>query len=98
MTAKVQLVQADGPTSIRVDAEITDEGDLLLSGQDLGAAPQEAFGDSDYEYWLKILAADKDRLLLVVLERDYSGNLSVISDLMTFLKAKGIPYEFASYA
>ena len=98
MTAKVRLVQADGPTSIRVDAEITDEGDLLLSGQDLGAAPQEAFGDSDYEYWLKIKAPFKDHLLLALMETLYSGNTSVVSELKDYLYSKGIPCEFDSYA
>lgn len=67
MTNKVILVNIQGPTSIYIDAAITDEGDLLFSGQDIGDAPNEIFGDSDYEYWLTIKAAHKDRLLLALI-------------------------------
>ncbi|MGD8584725.1 MAG: hypothetical protein PVH65_10090 [Chloroflexota bacterium] len=95
---KVNLVQVKGPTSIYIDVEITDEGDLLFSGQDIGKAPEEFFGDSDYEYWLLVKAAQKDQLLLALIERFYSGNTRVISELREFLNARGIANEFDSYS
>lgn len=52
-----------GKTSVAIDLVIRDNGDLVLEGQDLGAAPREVFGDSDYEYWLTLRAGDKDRAL-----------------------------------
>ena len=97
MPETVSLVQVKGPTSIYIDAEITDEGDLLFSGQDIGQAPSETFGDSDYEYWLYIKAASKDRVLLALIEKLYSGNTKLISEFMEYLKSKEIPYEFHSY-
>ena len=97
MKNKANLVHIEGPTSIYIDAEITDSGDLLLSGQDLGAAPQKFFGDSDYEYRLRVGAAHKDRLLLALLEKLYSGNPSVVSQLREYLDSKGIPAEFSTY-
>lgn len=39
MGAKVELVRIEGPTSIYVDAEINEVGDLILSGQDVGEVP-----------------------------------------------------------
>jgi hypothetical protein len=95
---KVNLVQVKGPTSIYIDVEITEEGDLLFSGQDIGKAPEEFFGDSDYEYWLLIKAAQKDQVLLALIERFYSGNTRVISELRDFLNTKGIANEFDSYS
>ena len=65
-------------TSIHIDAEITNSGDLLLPGQDLGQAPLEFFGDSDYEHWLRIPAANKDQVLLALIQTLYSGNTSLI--------------------
>ena len=97
MSEKVNLVHTHGATSVRIDVEITDEGDLLFSGQDVGDAPEEFWGDSDYEYWLKISAADKDRVLLALIEKLYSGNGSLISEIKDYLAYKGIPSEFASY-
>jgi hypothetical protein len=98
MSDKVSLVQIEGATSIYIDAEITDEGDLLFSGQDIGQVPSEMFGDSDYEYWLTIKAVNKDKVLLALIEKLYSGNSRLISELMDYLKSKGIPYEFHSYS
>jgi hypothetical protein len=45
MSEKVRLVDTHGATSVRIDVEITDEGDLLFSGQDVGDAPNEFWGD-----------------------------------------------------
>jgi hypothetical protein len=95
---RVTLVDLKGPTCIHIEAEITDTGDLLLSGQDLGDAPRTFFGDSDYEYWLRIAAHDKDRMLLALLESRFAGNESSVSELQAYLKSRDIPCEFCSYA
>jgi hypothetical protein len=97
MANKVNLVHIEGATSIYIDVKITDQGDLLFSGQDLGKAPIEMFGDSDYEYWLNIPAQNKDQMLLALIEKFYSGNARVISELKTFLESKKIPCNFSSY-
>jgi hypothetical protein len=97
MIDRVRLVDLEGPTSIHIDLAITEEGDLLFSGQDLGDAPRTSFGDSDYEYWLRISAADKDRLLLALIEKLYAGNLSLVSEIRGYLDSKGIPRTFDSY-
>ena len=97
MTESIRLVDVEGATSIHIGAEITDKGDLLISGQDLGEFPLEHWGDVDYEYWLLIRAADKDRLLLALLEKLYAGNDCVVSELKAYLDARGIPSQFDSY-
>jgi hypothetical protein len=97
MIKMVRLVDEAGSTKVQIDVEITDEGDLLFSGYDIGQAPQEIFGDSDYEYWLRIKAADKDQLLLALIEKIYSGNNRVISEFQEYLKANKIPNEFTSF-
>ena len=91
---KVVLVNLGGATSIHIEVEVTDEGALLFSGQDIGAAPSELYGDSDYEYWLTIPAKDKDKLLLALLEKYLSGNHKVISELRQLCEAKGISCGF----
>lgn len=98
MKNEITLVNIKGPTQIHIDVEITEEGDLLFSGQDLGEAPRKYFGDSDYEYWLRISARDKDQLLVALIETLYSGDSLVISKLRDFLKSKGIDYKFDSYS
>lgn len=98
MKNRIKLVEIEGSTSIHIYVEITDGGDLLLSGQDLGEAPQMIWGDSDYEYWLRIKNADKEAVLLALIEKHYSGNASVVTELREYLESKEIPCEFHSYA
>lgn len=93
---QIVLVKQPGATSVRITAEICENGDLQLSGQDLGKAPQEIFGKSDYEYWLTVPAAQRDPLLLALLEALYKGDVCVVSKMREMLEAKGIPSEFFS--
>ncbi len=70
---KVKLVAHRGETSVFIDAEIDEKGNLVLSGQDIGKAPEEWFGDSDYEYWLVVAASEKDHVLTMLLGQAASG-------------------------
>jgi hypothetical protein len=70
---KVKLVASRSETSIFIDAEIDEKGNLVVSGQDIGKAPKEWFGEEDYEYWLVVAASDKDRVLPILLERAAGG-------------------------
>src|SRR5208282_2064920 len=93
---QIVLVEQPGETSIRISAEILEDGDLQLSGQDIGKAPREIFGDSDYEYWLRVPSAQKDALLLALLEALHKGDPSVVSKMKALLAARKIPCEFFS--
>jgi len=86
----------------------------VLEGSDLGAAPREIFGDSDYEYWLTIRAedkgrvleglldegrgGDKDSLILDLLVERFGRSNQPVSDIREWLEERGIPYAFDSYA
>lgn len=98
MEKKAKLVEVKAATSIYIDVEMTQEGNLLFSGQDIGEAPESFFGDSDYEYWLMVEEEQKDRVLLALIEKHYSGNTSVITEFQALLKSKDIPSEFHSWA
>ena len=93
----VRLVDIHGPARTWVDVEINDNGDLVFSAQDVGNVPEEFWGDSDYEYWLHIAAADKDRVLLALIQKMYSGNEKAVTEFKRFLTSKHIPCEFSSY-
>jgi hypothetical protein len=64
---KVKLVASRGETSVFIDAEIDEQGSLVVSGQDIGKAPKDWFGHDAYEYWLVVAASEKDRVLSILL-------------------------------
>jgi hypothetical protein len=97
MEKKRILVDEKGVTTVFIEVEITSEGDLLFTGQDIGKLPAELFGDSDYEYWLRIKEEYKDQVLLALLEHLYSGSTGLISAFREVLESKGIPCEFSSF-
>ena len=97
MTRRIKLYESRGKTSIFIEAEIEKSGDLQLSGQDVGEAPNKFWGDGDYEYWLKVSKEHKDDLLLLLIEKIYGGNSFVISEFKEMLESRGIPYKFHSY-
>jgi hypothetical protein len=80
-----------------IDVRIKENGDLLFSGQDIGDAPEQIFGDIDYEYWLTVPAAEKDKLLLALIEKHYAGDAMLVSTLREFMESKQISCEFHSH-
>ena len=57
---KVKLFEEEGETSRYIYAEINDEGDIIINGQDVGKEPLEFWGDSDYEFSTYVSAKHKD--------------------------------------
>ena len=84
-------------TKSTLDAYFGANGDLILSGCDLGDLPERVWGDSDYEYWLRIPAEQKDLILLYLLEDTYKGNPSASTQFREWLKQRGIPCTFGSW-
>lgn len=56
-----------GETSRFIDAILDSEGELMLSGVDVGKAPLEFWGDSDYEFWVVVAAEAVGRVRAALL-------------------------------
>ena len=89
---------------VHVRASLSD-GVLTISGHDLGYLVEEAWGDSDYEYWYSLDRENTDRLLRVIhgeqdpqeaLLREFSGEAGC-RKLVEICKKHGIRYSFDSY-
>lgn len=74
---QVRLLEDRGATSRFVDAEIREDGELVVSGQDVGEAPLEWWGDTDYEWWVTVASKDKPRVLHALLERAQWAGVSL---------------------
>jgi hypothetical protein len=77
----VQLFEERGETSRFVDAEIKENGDLVVSAQDVGKAPLEWWGDSDYEFWVTVASKDKQRVFHALIGRTRKSRDSLPTEL-----------------
>ena len=89
---------------IHVWASITD-GELAVSGQDLGSYVENSWGDSDYEYWYTFTTEETVKLLDVIggaedpeaaLVREFNG-VNGCRKLVRLCDREGIKYSFYSY-
>ncbi|MGA9771285.1 MAG: hypothetical protein WBV94_19780 [Blastocatellia bacterium] len=79
--------------SVHVVAKIDDEENLVLEGYDIGRYVKEHWGDSDYEYWLRVARDDKDTALLWLIKERFATS----SEFKQWLDDKGIPNQFDSW-
>jgi hypothetical protein len=93
MTDKIRLYEQRGDTISWADAGFSEAGEVLIEGYDLGKAPREAFDAEDIETTLTIPAAEKDRLLLALLARQFADDPMCISHLRELLQSEGIAFE-----
>jgi hypothetical protein len=70
-----------------LEAYINDDGDLVLEGYDVGEAPKQFWGDSDYEYVRMIKSEHKRKILNGLIGEQFSAE----SDFKAWLDSKGIP-------
>jgi len=94
---RYRIYESRGETSIFIDVEIDEDGAVSFSGQDVGKAPMEFWGDSDYEYWILVHKEQKDRLLLSLIEKMFGGSSQAFSKFREFLLEREIPYEYGSW-
>ena len=98
MPKRIRLYEEQGGTSRFIDAEIGEGGDLLVVGQDVGKAPREWWGDSDYEFWVSVESERKDDVLLALLERLCRGSPSALDEFRKLLESRAINFEFVTWA
>ena len=105
---KITLCEQKGTNvSIYIEASLH-KGELTISGQDIGKAAEDFWGDRDYEYWLtlppaatkeffKLICANKKKNPLGVLKKKFHGT-EAFSDIRSFCASHGIEARFDSYS
>jgi hypothetical protein len=99
----------DENISITIEAYFDEVGALVVEGYDIGKTVEEYWGDSDYEYSIKVSPEELKKLyvllklephsgeaLLTYLQENYKTN-TCYSDLRTFLDRNGIRHEGFSW-
>lgn len=92
-TVKLREARADdGEVSI-LEAYVTTGGGLVLEGYDAGPSVEAHWGDSDYEYWLRVEARHVPHVLLELIRERFTSDV----EFRKWLDARGIPNQFQSW-
>ena len=94
---KVLLLEERGTTSRFIHARIEDNGNLVVEGQDVGAAPLKWFDDEDYEFIVTVREEDKDQVLLALIQKLFGGQFRAVDDFREFLEEKGVPFGWMTW-
>ena len=84
-------------TQRTISAGIGVDGDLVLSAQDLGKAPQAVWNRDEYEFWATVAPDQKDALLLALIADRFGGQGDAVDRFRDWLTAHGIPHEFHNW-
>ena len=87
---KVPLYEKRGETSRYIDAEINKDGDLIIFGQDVGKAPREYWGDSDYEFWVHVPTKYKGDVFHALLEKLNTNDIKADDEFREFMRSRKI--------
>ena len=80
-----------------ISLSIEDTGELRMDGVDMGDLVEQWWGDYDYEYFVTIAAANKDKLLFNLLKDRYEGKASAVEDFKQYLEEREIPYDWMTW-
>lgn len=89
-TKKIQLYEKQGETSRYIDVEITENGDLVMTGQDIGKLPEEFWGDSDYEFWVHVATQHKGEVFRALMEKLDHENIEMEDGFRDFIRSRKI--------
>jgi len=99
MTERKIRIYADrnAGTSRTIDLYLDPDGTIRLSGGDVGLAPQAAFGDSDYEFWVNIPPENVATLCFALLRDKLSGEARAVDMLNDYCKTEAIACSFDTW-
>ncbi len=93
----MELYRQEGETARRVRVYVDSSGDLVLGSQDFPGPALRPFtgGAGEYEYDVRVTAAEKDRLLLALIAEQYQGSQDAVEEFRRFCESRGIPCRFS---
>jgi len=74
------------------------DGTLVLDAQDMGPLVQQVWGDSDYEFWCRVLPEAMGKLAFALMKKLYAGREQAVDEFRALCAAEGNPHGNGSYA
>jgi hypothetical protein len=94
MSTEVILRESQTETNTSwLKAKISENGNLVLEGYDIGETPLNYWGRDEYEYWHIVNSKYKDSSLLLLIKDRFTSD----SQFSRWLDKKDIPSEFHNW-
>lgn len=95
---QVRLYAHRGERSSRtVDLYLNEDGAIKVEGGDVGPAVEQAFGDSDYEFWATVAPDEVKNLCFALLMERLKEDASAVDTLRDFCKEHNIECKFGNW-
>ena len=94
----IEIARQEGRQFRRVDLMLNDDGAVVMEGQDMGPAVEAVWGDTDYEYWVRVAPSSLSKLAIELLREKFAGRLDAVTAFRDWCKAHGVEHEFGNYA
>lgn len=93
-----EIYRQEGENFRSIMITLEPNGTIMMDTQDIGPAVQQVFGDSDYEFWVRIPPEAVGRLAFALLKKLYAGRERAVDELRDLCAAEGIPHEGGTWA
>ena len=90
-----RLWRRDGVSRRRIDARLTADGALEITGHDIGSGDSGAWGEGDHEASLRVEAGDLAALVLALLTDGYAGRSDALQAVRSVCQAFDVPAKFS---
>lgn len=93
----IEIARQEGTEFRRIDLMLKDDGAIVLEGQDMGPAAEVVWGDTDYEYWVRVAPPSLPKLAFELLREKFEGRLDAVQAFRDWCGEHGIEHEFGNY-
>jgi hypothetical protein len=94
----IEIARREGTEFRRVDLMLKDDGSIVLEGQDMGPAVEQVWGDTDYEYWVRVAPPALPKLAFELLAEKFAGQLDAVQAFRDWCRTRAVEHEFGNYA
>ena len=93
-----EIFREEGENFRSVYVRLEADGTVVVDTQDMGKLVEEWWGDSDYEFWVRIPPAEVSRLAWELIRKHYAGRVSAVDEIRDLCSKAGIKAESGSWA
>jgi len=93
----VEIARQEGTEFRSVRLALEDDGAIKMDAQDMGPTVDKIWGDSDYEFWVRVEPESLPKLAFELLREKFAGQLGAVDAFREWCKAHGVAHEFDSW-